>query len=635
MSRLLFITISMLALLIFAGIPAVSAEYYTVAPDIRQGGTVFIGEQDLNVTSALVNAQGGLGTGLTNTTIGWWASPVSITSSAPTRTIDLSTRYRSFTVAPLDFVGYTGNWYATNSSAAVVRNGVPQQVFSVADPYIDIKIWDLDMEYDMTGRCVPRGEPLGFRIETNMYPALDADRRGPVYNNESDGFIDIHVKTESGARLSGLYNLETGVHTLLQQNVSRQPWTWGSPSNPSSPYNWSTGARDPETDDYRYPVGTYTVWAHSGLNNMKDNYKNAGADYTGKTVSQTYTITLVPDTVKIEANKDSVVRGKPFSVTITGHPRTIYHLWVMHTSAMKGDYNDQPPFINQQQDGVRFDTPSAIPDGGPTGYTYSKVAGMMNTSGGYLYQNERSPALRVWDDVAHGETAKAIATLGNGSYLSANVTTSVSGTRTVEFLTTNWTKTQKYIIRVEKFDGVQYKSDEVDVKVENSTVTIMADGNQSYTLGDMIKFSGTNTGTYRTYLFLAGPGLPSNGAQINPTDRNPQAHPVVNDDRSTFRNVDVNGDNSWYWKWGTWNVTLDAGTYTVYAVDQPKDKDHLATTTFGTVSIIIEKPLASSPASRSSFAGGDSPDTTGNAEASPSGITRGNGEAGETVVKSA
>ncbi len=58
---------------------------------------------------------------------------------------------------------------------------------------------------------------------------------------------------------------------------------------------------------------------------MKDNYKNAGADYTGKTVSASGTITLVSDSVKIEANKDSVVRSKSFSVTVTGKPSTSYY----------------------------------------------------------------------------------------------------------------------------------------------------------------------------------------------------------------------------------------------------------------------------------------------------------------------
>ena len=88
---------------------------------------------------------------------------------------------------------------------------------------------------------------------------------------------------------------------------------------------------------------------------MKDNYKQGGADYTGKTVSQCYTITLVSDSVKIEANKDSVVRSKSFSVTVTGRPSTFYYLWVKGTGSMLGGYDDQPPLIVLNQEGVFLD----------------------------------------------------------------------------------------------------------------------------------------------------------------------------------------------------------------------------------------------------------------------------------------
>ena len=42
------------------------------------------------------------------------------------------------------------------------------------------------------------------------------------------------------------------------------------------------------------PPGTYTVTAVSTLHNMRANYRNGGADYTGKTISAPYTITLAP-----------------------------------------------------------------------------------------------------------------------------------------------------------------------------------------------------------------------------------------------------------------------------------------------------------------------------------------------------
>ena len=47
------------------------------------------------------------------------------------------------------------------------------------------------------------------------------------------------------------------------------------------------------------------------------------------------------------------------------------------------------------------------------------------------------------------------------------------------------------------------------MKVEKGAVTIVAAGDQSYYLGEEIKFSGTNTESYKTYLFIMGPNLPS------------------------------------------------------------------------------------------------------------------------------
>lgn len=126
-------------------------------------------------------------------------------------------------------------------------------------------------------------------------------------------------------------------------------------------------------------------------------------------------------------------------------------------------------------------------------------------------------------------------------------------------------------------------------------VTIIATGDQSYYLGDEIQFSGTNTGSYKTYLFITGPNLKPNGSDIKGI--NPGTDAVVDGDASTFKVMDVNGDHTWSWKWGTSNSALDAGTYTIYAAARPHDKDKLEKTPYGTVSIVIKKPLMSATAS--------------------------------------
>ena len=86
---------------------------------------------------------------------------------------------------------------------------------------------------------------------------------------------------------------------------------------------------------------------------MKSKYTDAsGATYTGKTVSAVKTITLVSDTVKITVNKDSVVRSKPFSVTITGRPSAYYCVWLKGVSSLDSALDDQPPLLTPFQAGV-------------------------------------------------------------------------------------------------------------------------------------------------------------------------------------------------------------------------------------------------------------------------------------------
>jgi len=698
MTKRLTIALVAVALFVLMAVMPVSAQVPN-GTIINQGATVFIGEEGLNITHAVNQAQLAAGSNMNVqpalTTIAWWASAADVGNTVPSKSINVATRLYPFMVAPADFVGYAGNWYLVGADGrTIVTTGANGGlVFTVADPTLDIKVWDFVQASDVTGKSVPQGSKLGFRIDTNMYPAVDGTTRSNVMdsgadtyadqmvtttlnatdanavlvynytyigkltwnsvgagyqsvtqtnvwksltngsyidsgiapvttlapassltpNAANDGFIDLKILDEANARLNALYNSSyingaiAGPNSVLKNFVNKQPFFWGSNTAAAdgSYFVWATDALD-NNNQYAYPVGTYTVSAESKLNKMKDNYKSGGADYTGKTVSQAYTITLVSDTVKIEANKDSVVRSKTFSVTVTGKPSTPYYVWVKGTSALTGGYDDQPPMLVLNQLNVATD-----PALGPY------------TIGSYQYEN--GAGQRILDDVTLGLQT------WNGTRCYALITTDTSGVRTVEFLTTNWTKAQKYTVRVEQnfpvingfgspyqAAGSSVKSDEVDVNVEKGAVTIVAAGDQSYYLGEEIKLSGTNTETYKTYLFIVGPNLPTAGAQIQNSD--PRHYPVVNNDPNSFKSVDVAGDNTWSWKWGTSNYALDAGTYTIYAVSQPNDKDHLANAAYGTVSIIIKKPFVSATASQSTVAKGDRIYITGTAEGQPTSV---------------
>ncbi len=612
MTKRLTIALVALALFVLVAVMPVSAYYYPVAQNVSRGATVFIGEQNLNMTFALSAAQAASGLPATATTVGWWASAAVVTTTPPSKTLDLTGRATSFTVASSDFVGYTGNWYMVNTSGFGAAC-----IFTAADPSMDVRIWDFTQGSDVTGKSITQGEKLGFRIDTAMVSVFNG-KRAPINNAignvqsttasgtslttgtyaSADGYIDIKVKTDSGNALNALYNQSAPVgqtNRLTALNVTAANYFWGVAPGTAAvgtgkAYDgWATSATD-GTGQLAYPAGTYTVWTESLLNGMKDNYQNGGADYTTKTVSQTYTITLVSDTVKIEANKDTVVRSKPFSVTITGRPNTYYNVWVKGTSTMKGGYDDQPPQFQSNQAGTSIG---------------NAVTGV------YSFQNGGLISADVCD-------ASAMVPVPALNPFYANVTTSASGTRTVGFITTNWTKAQKYTIRVEQNFSGSIKSDEVDVNIQKGAVTVVAAGDQSYYLGEEVKFSGTNTETQTTYLFIIGPNLNQYGAQIQSLD--PRNNQVTDGSASTFQSAGVLGDNTWSWKWGTSNVALDAGTYTVYAVSGPRDAQsgHLANVAYGTVSIIIKKPFVSATASQSTVAQGDNVFITGTAEGQPS-----------------
>ncbi len=321
-----------------------------MVPFINQGATIYIGEEGLNLTRAL-NAAGGLSgpdldsTTPTNTSVGWWAGYVTVTE--PSRMLNIGTRYQNLSVVSGDFVGYTGYWYLVNPTtrrAITGPDGRPRMVFRLADPSLNIQIIDIDRDIDATGRSALLGDSLAFRIETNMYEALDGGFRTPVTDSGNDGYIDIRVRNETSYSYTGLADSSGTPRSLLRLNVNTTPWTWGDPSNPAVPSAWDTGITD-SSGQPLYTAGTYTVIAESLLNNMKATYRQGGADYTGKTVSQTTTVTLVHDYMQLQTNRVSVNRGERFSMILTGRPKSAYYFWVNDTGAMSGMAGDQPPTI--------------------------------------------------------------------------------------------------------------------------------------------------------------------------------------------------------------------------------------------------------------------------------------------------
>ncbi len=117
----------------------------------------------------------------------------------------------TFTVTQSEFDGYEGQWYLVASDHKPdVQSLAAGAVFNVKSPKLDVTIRDPNQNdgADVSGKSVPTGSQLQFQIGTNMYTVLDPSLRNPVYGTagtgaNTDGYLDIVVKTDSGADSHG------------------------------------------------------------------------------------------------------------------------------------------------------------------------------------------------------------------------------------------------------------------------------------------------------------------------------------------------------------------------------------------------------------------------------------------------
>jgi hypothetical protein len=121
---------------------------------------------------------------------------------------------------------------------------------------------------------------------------------------------------------------------------------------------------------------------------------------------------------------------------------------------------------------------------------------------------------------------------------------------------------------------------------DKPVVTVVAQGAGAYYLGEKAVFSGMNTDTGSTYLYITGPNLPESGGKLTAPDQK-----VVSGNADTFTIASTTADKTWKYSWYTAGLRADAGSYTIYAASKPKSGDQLADTPYGTTSIIIKRPF--------------------------------------------
>ena len=312
-------------------------------------------------------------------------------------------------------------------------------------------------------------------------------------------------------------------------------------------------------------------------------------DFYGDGVdSSIVTFTMASGEVKVAVSKDQVIRGNGFTVTITGQGSTTFFLYVKDAGL---DDCNQYPFVDPYGPGLQP---------GVAALTYPDD-------------------IHTIEDHFGGAPAHV-----EGDYCEdtqVRVTLTASGSRTVTFNTDAETKDRTYTFEVYEVGDGDNK-DTINVEVMKGTITIDAKGDKIYYSGEEITFMGENTDTDELYLMIVGPNLDECGAPLDdPFDQGLfDATPKLKD------------DNTWEYKWDTSIVaTLDAGSYTVYALSKDRywdeteeewiaiDKCNLGDgdEEYDLVTITLKKPFLTASIPSARVAKGDTLTLTGTAEGTP------------------
>jgi hypothetical protein len=301
---------------------------------IAAGSPVFIGENDVDISSTLNGCR----------TIAWWQNGTYPTET-PAKNLTLyeinsvSETIHHFNVSPEIFSGYTGTWYCVDKEPYF-------PVLDLRDPSINLMIWDLDNDQDITGMTIPRATNITYRIDTNLYPALKYLNR-PNFN-PSDGFFTVKLTDPLARNVPNIYTGSYGRANTLILPFETNPYVT------SSPYFWKNGnvwdhtARNIQGDPI-YPPGTYSFTLTQNLNHMQESYAAYGGNESeGKTRSTATVTFLAPEPLVVTTSPPTVTTTLPavtISAPATPVTATATAIQTSLTIAKKTTYTPLPEWI--------------------------------------------------------------------------------------------------------------------------------------------------------------------------------------------------------------------------------------------------------------------------------------------------
>ena len=146
-------------------------------------------------------------------------------------------------------------------------------------------------------------------------------------------------------------------------------------------------------------------------------------------------------------------------------------------------------------------------------------------------------------------------------------------------------------------------------------VTISAQGDQSYYLGEEVIFTGTNYDSNSTYLFMTGPGISPSGGKLTSPLQN-----VTLGDPGSFDMVQTQPDKMWEFSLYTYNLGTNPGPYVIYAVSKPKTAVDLTAAENKSIRVIFKKPFITANITPSNTINGNPFVVSGYAEGQPDAV---------------
>jgi len=517
MTKMMVVAMVLVAALVVA--PAAARTYTGAAPDgnaiysIAGGDAIYVGEENLDLSTLL---------GQNN---GWLVHFSSVTDKAVDKQIPISNA-ADFELTKTAVGTTTGTYYVFNTSPfdPATTNTVTLKGTVIVDtPTVGLDVvLNKSLIDSVNGKTVTRENALAFKLTNNL-----AGFNTLAWADQPKMKVEVTLP-------GGGVTTQFGGQTLGPVAA-----------NGSTVYVYNASLDGVE-------AGTYTAQAKWYSDRPGASFYNKGYD------SNAATFEVLTKSLAITANKDTVVRGNSFTVTITGESVQEYHLFVQNVSNAVTDH----PLIAPGQSGI----------------------------------------VTIHDQK------------------NVTVKTNAAGTRSIQFNTSSLTDDRSFTIRVEALGAASSNTyDEVKVRVEKGAVTVTAAGTGVYYLGEEITLSGTNTDSDTIYLFMTGPNLATDGVNLeNPG----QSVVTVASGSGNFTTKPVETDDTWTYKWDTSRTVrarnLDAGGYTVYAVSQPRDKGDLSGAQYDTASIQLRSAFITATTSGATVAKGDDLTISGTAQGNPS-----------------